>query len=374
MKEIYMKDDIGVRFVNEYEHGPGMKQHLNLSDAAWHTIFEDMQDFSNGDRPNQSGFLNNVFYNFHQDAEASISARIVEKKEELQNTFSSKEFKKIDGTTKELFLSKLINIYEKELKDKAYSYPKGVTLKFNVNKDNFNVLLNSEEAIYYNSTAGNYIKAVLEEYAQKPMYERARIYFKETVNIIESAIAQKNKLKIALLEKINLKTGEKRSRTFYMSPYKIVTDKTRSFNYILGYSEEIKEGGTSDRSPACHRLSKIINIRQTSMSGFISEKSKETLDDMIKKKGAQYLAGDLVDITVKFTPKGLEHFNQWLYMRPHFYECIDADEMIYTFHCTEFQATSYFFKFGRDVEILSPDKLRGKFAHWYLTAYEKYNK
>jgi predicted DNA-binding transcriptional regulator YafY len=57
-------------------------------------------------------------------------------------------------------------------------------------------------------------------------------------------------------------------------------------------------------------------------------------------------------------------------MRPSNYVKMDANTYIFT--CTEMQAMSYFFKFGKDVKILAPEYLRERFANQYKAAWEHY--
>ena len=84
------------------------------------------------------------------------------------------------------------------------------------------------------------------------------------------------------------------------------------------------------------------------------------------------MAGELSEIEVIFTAKGLELFERQLYLRPTVYTKIGQNR--YLFHCTEMQAIHYFFKFGRDAQIVTPKHLRERFISYYreaLAAYEK---
>jgi hypothetical protein len=349
------------------------KQHLNLSDSARLVIDEDIRNFGNGAKYNYSGFLNRVFLNFYQDAEATISQRFLNKNEELVHLFSSKEFKTMDKATTELYITKILDVYENELIEKSHRYEKGKGGKFQLNKESIEILNESAESIYYNSL-GAYLKAVFEEYAMRSMCEREQIYFKNVVDVVENAILQKKKLKMSILKKINPKSREVYTRRFYLSPYKIIQDKTRTFNYVIGYSEEVKEDGTLwPKRVVCYRISRISHLLiMSSMSGFISKEEKRQIDDMLIEKEPQFLAGDVIDLKVRFTEKGLESFNRQIYMRPQKYVKDETEENVYTFRCTEVQAVNYFFKLARDVEILEPERTREKFIARYRDAYNQY--
>ena len=351
------------------------KQHLNLSDSAWLIIEEDVRNFSNGAKYNLAGFLNRVFVNFYQEAEATISQRFLNKSEELAAMFSSPEFKSMDKKTTELYITKILDVYEKSLIAKAGSYEKGDGKKFRINKENVEILRESSENIYYNNSIGAYLKAIFEEYAMKPMYEREQIYFKDVMDILQSAISQKKSVKMSILKKINPNSHESYTRKFYLAPYKIIQDKTRMFNYVIGYSEELKGEGneTWPKRAVCYRISRIDHLLiMASRSGFISKADQEAIDKMITEKDPQFLAGAIIELKAKFTDKGLESFNRQLYMRPTDFEKVEGEENTYIFRCTEVQAINYFFKLARDVEILAPERTRDKFIQRYRDAYMQY--
>ena len=46
----------------------------------------------------------------------------------------------------------------------------------------------------------------------------------------------------------------------------------------------------------------------------------------------------------------------------------EENDLIYEFECSDYQAESYFFKFGENVKILEPQTLADKFKQKYETA------
>ena len=212
--------------------------------------------------------------------------------------------------------------------------------------------------------------AVSYERKNKAYFEREKIYFKETIDKIEEAILKKKQIKIKLLSKEY--KNKDYSRSFYVTPYKIIQDKGNNFNYIVGYSNEIKNGECENNSSICSfRISRIDTIKiMESKTGFLSKEAKEKIEDKIKHNNVQFLAGNSLNVEVKFDEKGLELFHNQLYMRPNEYEIIN--KYTYIFHCTEVQAINYFFKMGNHIEIISPLNLRNKFKIRYKTALNKY--
>jgi predicted DNA-binding transcriptional regulator YafY len=159
-----------------------------------------------------------------------------------------------------------------------------------------------------------------------------------------------------------------------VSPYKIVQDDTKSYNYLIGLAEEIKEDGTTkEKKVSSFRISRIDKIKKmSSMGGFISKENKDKIEDELIHKKAQFMVGDIIDVKVRFTRKGIESFKRQLYLRPQFYEKSKTEDCVYTFKCTARQAMNYFFKFARDVEILEPEDLREKFVKRYSEALANY--
>ena len=348
------------------DRGEAYKQHLNLSDSAWLVVEDDINVFGNGAKYNLAGFLNRVVLFFLHDADASIGERVESRREELRAVFSSEEFGKADPAVTEKYVGALLSAYKKELIDKVRSYPKGMGRKFNLQEDVKDALLDSAENEYYEIESGLglgvYLKAILKEYAAKPAFERELIYFKSVVDKIKLAMVGKKKLKIALIPKLDPGTNAAVATKLYFSPYKIIQDQTRSYNYLIGHSEIINEDGTTQKPVvASLRISRIDRISVMSSKGkCLNAEERNEMDEMLREKDVRFLVGDVQTFTVRFTEKGLESFNRLLYLRPRTYEEVPDEPLTYRFRCTEMQLISYFFKFGRDAEILSPAETREK--------------
>lgn len=340
------------------------KQHLNLSESAWLIINEDIKNFYSSEREESfAGFLNRVFKNFYQVADASVSLRINQKREEMEAIYAS-----MDADD---FIDRYLEKYEADLLNKNNSYSNGKGEKFRINKETLELLRESPESDYYNDNVGKYLKAVFEEYVNLPTYVREEIFFNETITKIKSAIINQRKLKITLNEKVSVRGDVHYNRKFYVSPYKITQDYTKTYNYLIGFSKQDIDG---EESPCCLRISRINKLDiQSSMGAKISKERADILEDMLLERTVMFMASEPIDIKIKFTEKGLESLRRQIYMRPRIYTVDENNKYVYTFHCTEVQAINYFFKFGWDAYILEPLSLQQSFKKRFERGLKTYS-
>ena len=371
-------------YLGQHEFESELKQHINLSEAAWLIIYEDIGEFDSG-KTSFAGFLNRIFLNFYQKAKASISFRLLEKKNELSRVLASPKLGKLTSAERDLVMAQMIEAHKAALIAQATAYPKGHGDKFRIGKKMLQLLKDSSEQSYYDNSIGLYLKAIYEEYASLRRYEREAIYFKDTIDVVQSAMRNGWKLKIVQKEKSNVAETAKYANQFYVAPHRIVQDTTQSFNYILGYVQRID--GRTDLAETLDtrlgnastlRISRIDRIAEmTSMGGHISAENKDKLEKMLSERTAAYMATGPKDIVVRFSKKGIDSFHNQIYMRPMSFTIGDKnpDESVeIRFHCSEIQAMNYLFKVGLEIEVLSPASLREKFIERYRDALKVYQR
>lgn len=224
----------------------------------------------------------------------------------------------------------------------------------------FNTWHDTENA--YNGSAGQYIKAIIEEYARKPLVEREKIIYGEWIDQIEYAIAEHRVLKLTL------KSGWR----YEVRPYCVCTDPGYNYNYLVGLSK------TQDRimqeQVSAFRLSNISKMRVTSRSSRLTAEEKKTIEDKLRSAGVQFLLQETDSICIRLTAKGKRMYDTQLHLRPPFLSQKENPDGTweYEFMCTPLQVQYYFFKFGADAEILSPKELRESFKTQYAKALERY--
>ena len=338
------------------------KQHINLSEEAWLVIEDDIRNFyTYEDKESFSGFMNTVFINFCEDAEATFSSRREEYREKLDAILGESAE---DATS---IKQKLVGAYVAELKKKVFSYPKGEGKKFRLNKKSQALLENHPDSRDYRGMRGDYLKAIYEEYTTLPTFKREQIFFKEQMDEISNAIALSKKLRITLMSKRTRSNYER----FSVRPYAVRQDKTKSFNYLICYSTQLNDNNepVAQEKISSFRLSRIESLKSFSKS-FISKDDRLKIEKALQERGVQFMAGDIIDVTVAFTPKGYDAFNRQSYMRPQSYHKLN--DLTYVFHCTEFQALSYFFKLGKDACILKPERLHESMRYRFAAALSTY--
>ena len=107
-------------------------------------------------------------------------------------------------------------------------------------------------------------------------------------------------------------------------------------------------------------------------SGYLSTDEKKAVRKEIIKRGIQYLSDseDPIKVVVQFTPYGEKLYRQILHLRP---MCKKKNGLIYEFECPQYQADTYFFKFGHNAKILEPQFLADSFKRKYQSAARQYD-
>ncbi len=360
------------------------KHRVNLSEYASLIIKDDIRNFySLSDKEIPNEFFNTIFINFYKEANASISRRLDDKKQELEDLYSNT---KLDKKTISDLIKKQQNKERESLLNKIYKYGKSSYQPIiRLNTLSKTIIKDCSEDEHYLSIP-SYLKAIYEEYALLPAYERERIFFYDKYKTIDDTIklnaqvtdeSKRQCLKVTLAEK-HQENNTKKARVFFVSPYKILPNITNSYNYLVGCALEKDSKLTKkDSTINSFRISNITDIRTESTTpsnhpGYISKEKQNEIESLIKERRVDFITGDTIKVVVRFSNKGLDYLKRQIYMRPNNYEIIDDNKNIYAFNCTKLQAISYFFKFGWDVEILEPLELRKDFIYRYESALKTY--
>ena len=102
----------------------------------------------------------------------------------------------------------------------------------------------------------------------------------------------------------------------------------------------------------------------------ISMDEQKQLTRMMKH-GAQFPIYDNTIIKLELTQNGEKLYEKLNLNRPNY---LNKEDNIYYFDCAQSQIEFYFFKFGEDVKIISPENLKNKFSKKYYNALQRYQK
>lgn len=341
---------------NEYQEA---RQHLSLSDAAWAVLQDDRKDFGGG--RSWAGILNYVFAEYRDKADASISVAV----ERRRAQYEEKLVGVAAPAVRKAVLEALLADYTEELIKKAAKNgatpPDKEVFKFRLDRDNYafrEQWLDSPDAQYYGGRFSRYLRAVLEEYAAKTVYQREAIYFDPQMRLIQAAAANGELLRI------RMKTGS----SFEVRPYGVLGDRQETYHYLVGLSRP--DGTRGPEKPYNFRLSNIVKLEVSfRRSGRLTKEERDKIEDRIRSVGVQFLGQQQETICIRLTEDGRQNYGRQLHLRPAARERAEVDDGLYrweyTFYCTEFQAKAYFLKFCGDAKVVAPQSLRDTFAQEY---------
>lgn len=208
------------------------------------------------------------------------------------------------------------------------------------------------------------IKILLEEYALLPDQQRELIFYNKMSETIQRAIAQRNALFVTL---------HKSRRTYTLLPFRIQSDQEQRYNYLVGY--QISKSG--DYLPKATRLISLAQIQNCTEQN-LPEKEwallQKRLESEIRRKDIEFLSSpeSPSEIRVQLTENGEDLYRRILYRRPRYVR--KEPDHIYVFHCSQFQARSYFIRFGADAKILAPPSFAREIQAYFKAALEQYLK
>lgn len=343
--------------MEDYSQYYEARQHLNLSQMAFDVIDNDRFIFQS--KPSFAGMLNRVFEMYRDYADAAVDSACDAFVTTLKNELSSIP----ESPIKSDIIKILRSARKDELIRTVQSYPKEHPFKFQLNRENYAFLYNwrdTEDA--YDGVPGKFIKAVIEEYARKPMVERESIIFRDLIDLVNDAIETHRQITLSL------NSGARYS----VKPYCVCTDQGYNYHYLAGFAKD--PIGTGEERPVSFRISNIRIFRKTGKSGRLTEQQKKEVQNQIRTVGVQFLLQDPENVQVILSERGRKMYESQLHLRPPYGSRRQNPDgsWLYDFSCTPIQAEYYFFKFGADAEIQNPEALKTKFQKQYAEALEVY--
>ena len=348
-------DENGYPLINEEQ-----KIRIALSERAQLIMCEDMDVFGTS---KAATFINTVFNNYKSDAKSSISLYLQQREIELERLFTDT---KLDEISRRIATEQILAVEEKAIIDKTSDYysTKGKSKLYHINDSNVNYLVEDCDEDQHYNRPGLYIRSIIEEYCSLPFIKRERIYRKDVYEIIERACQEKKILKI----KANYYGM---NQLFYVYPYKIVPDSFHTQSYLACYSRKADEEELK-KVVASFSMARMNTPTMLTKTFHLNKQEILNIESQLSNYSPAYLIGKPEQIKVKLTKKGKQSYQSRLYSRPEKIESLSTDD-VYVFDCTQQQIYNYFFPFGPDAEIISPEDLRNRFKNNLTKALEKYN-
>lgn len=348
-------DENGYPLINEEQ-----KIRISLSDRARLTISEDMDVFGIS---KVATFINTVFDNYKTKAKSSISLYLQQRELELNRIFAET---KIDEISQKIAIDQILSIEKKEIENKIseYSLATGKSKLYHINNNNIKYLLNDCNEEQYYKRPGLYIRSIIEEYCSLPFIKRESIYKKNIYEIVALACKETKILKI----KANYYGKD---QLFYVYPYKIMPDPFHTQSYLVCYSRKVGDE-EKNKIIASFSMAKMSTPTILAKTFHLNKQEITNIESQISNYSPAYLIGKPEQIKVKLTKKGKQSYQTRLYSRPEKIESLSTDD-IYVFNCTQQQIFDYFFPFGADAEIISPDFLKKRFKNTHEKALRKYS-
>lgn len=347
---------MGFNYMNEEQ-----KIRVSLSQRAYNIMQEDMSIFGTKSSAN---YINIILENFKDDSMATLTSYLEHIRNELEKDFNTANVdrKNIETLIEHVYSQRkdeTINRLTEYMKEKAFSK------LYRINNRNTDYLMNDcEENEFYNERPGLYIKCILEEYSRLPFIERERIYRKDVFNAVELAISNNQAMKEVVYHR-----GERKVLTVY--PYKIMPDTMNTQLFLACYTYEQGQS-PKDKKDASFSMARMAMPTLLKQNAFISKEEQKKIEDDIEKLSINYLLGEESEIRVKLTQTGKITYRNYITSRPAKDELLSTEEE-YVFHCSENQAYNYFYSFGENATIISPDSLRKRIIESHQNALKKYS-
>ena len=295
---------------------------------------------------NKNKFINHLLKNYY----LTFSTKENKLTKKINQFLANKNINKINEET----ISKVISLIKEPYYNDKYNYDNSI--QFIINKEN-EAIFNSIEKYYLkNRSLSEYFREILISYASNRQDHRELLLFPELINKLEHAI--NNKKRVILIFENN--------SSILLDPFSIEQTKEELYNYLLGI--QITKSG--NREIISSKLYKVKEVIITEENIEITNNEKELLAKTIEH-GAQFPISEYIVTKLELTKRGEKLYDASYLNRPKYFK---KENNVYYFDCSTSQIDFYFFKFGEDVKILSPENLKNRFSKKYYLALTRYKK
>ena len=316
-------------------------------------------------------FLKRIFWNIHDKTDFVEQNRIHRKK--ASKNQNGRNLIKINNTITTKIFEKIERLYQEKSLDSVFDAADMKCIKNNGLTPN----------ILRGANYAQIFVLCIEYYCSLSMPEREAIIYRQPLKKLREHI--KNHEIITILKNkpvLDTKSGNyKDGSKIIVLPYKIGVTKESNRHYLACFLMKQEEKGWSylnlesvpvkniipyyyDNNKEWFRVHQKINpdrdihFRKPKKEGGKSCSSYSEMIGYMESRlaldGYEYLPGSAEQVKVELTPKGFERLYDWANFRPKF--TADEDKGFITFEATFMQTFRYFFKFGKEARITSPQE------------------
>jgi len=322
---------------------------INLTSKALSDLTNDMITFEyykKDGQINKNGFINTLLKNYFSIYDSQITEQI--------ETYAAIVKKHIFQDNK---ANDLIN--DLITSSSLFSNNKQVVLEtsisFKLINSNYNIFRIIENKYLNYQSISSFFRNMIDSYLSLPKYKREQIVYLNTYELLMDAIKDQRKIKIFM------RSGEESE----VIPYSISNSKEEIYNYLINMTESKEK-----RYIHSIHLSRIDSIFLLKEKYTLTKEDKEKLEEVIKN-GPQFPYTNPCIAQIKLTKNGQKLFKKKYLNRP---TPIEIENDVYKFNCSFDQLVLYFFSFGKEAQIISPNYLRNNLKEKYLEAYNSYLK
>lgn len=265
--------------------------------------------------------------------------------------------KKILGQVKikEEDFSAITSVLFEESFKKEGNYTKD--LQFIVSKENLDLFEEIIAVYLKNRSISQFFREMLIMYTSFAMDKRQEIMFKDPINKIKRIISNHKKALVSFTD------GARKTIEFY----DIAGTGEQIFNYVIG----VESDGKGKREIVSYRIQSLKTVIELPNSDVeIKDDEIEKLE-LMKYQGPVFAINEILDVKVKLTERGKTLWRVWIHDRPKPYK---IEENLYYFKADLFHLIIYFYKFGTEAKILSPEKIKNFMRDCFEEAYKLYLK
>ena len=302
---------------------------------------------------NRNKFLNMLIKGYYNDYVMENNSKLKEIKTVLLNH-------SIRDTNDAISRDILRNVFLPDTSTRKNKHPIKLSLK--PTNETEGLILHILNDLGPDGYISQYLYKMIASYSIKPINTREQIIFRDSFNLIETAINSGQVISFSSIW----------NKGFFhkVLPYRIVTSREEMFNYLL--CSEIN-AESKKLEAKTYRINRMIQISPVFDNISLNEEVQSILDRMIKY-GPQYTITNNEEMCVKLSTDGLSTFNKIYYGRPD-HERVEKkkDGYYYYFRCSEDQVFFYFRRFqGNEAVVMYPESLRIRMRDFHKDSFTCY--